>query len=87
MEYFVDETDNDGPLGREQKQRAVVLRSWRERGMAAGDVGLLFDADETFTRDSLLAARACDLGPWREPQSCRHPLAGVKGATIRARHR
>jgi len=57
---FVDENTALRGLAREHAQRAEILRGWKELGMTPDDVGILVDADETFTRDFLHAVQVCD---------------------------
>jgi len=57
---YVDERRHITGLDREHMQRTEILKGWREMGMLPGDVGLLTDADETFTRDFLRAVQFCD---------------------------
>ena len=55
---------------REQLQRQRVLRVWKRLGMRPNDVGVITDADETFTHEALLAARHCQV-PVFEVRVCK----------------
>jgi Glycosyltransferase family 17 len=57
---FVNEDPKLTELSREHAQRAEIVRGWKELGMQPDDVGLLADADETFSRDFLRAVQVCD---------------------------
>ena len=50
----------DNHLAREHKQRAEIVKVWKEMGMTGTDIGLLVDMDETFSRDFLRACQVCD---------------------------
>lgn len=56
----------------EQLQRELIPKRWKRNGMRPGDLGLLGDTDEMFTRDFLRALQICDIRQFDIPQSCRH---------------
>jgi Glycosyltransferase family 17 len=58
---FVKEKAKFKGIRREHAQRQEILRGWKEMGMQPNDVGILADADETFTRDFLRAAQECGI--------------------------
>lgn len=60
MRPYVDEDPAVRGFTREDNHRAQIIQGWRELGMGPDDVGLLSDADETFTRDFLRAVQVCD---------------------------
>jgi hypothetical protein len=73
MDYFIDETLKNERLQWcfEHSQRELILQRWRREGMTVEDIGVVADADESFTRDFLRAAQICDVPELRPGQSCR----------------
>ena len=61
IEFGDEKKFNPGPMEREQLQRQRVLSVWKRLGMKPNDVGIIADADETFTHAALLAARHCQV--------------------------
>jgi hypothetical protein len=72
IEHFVHEGDVEGVgMIREQMQRSLIIDMWKKAGMTRDDIGVLTDADETFTRDFLRAAQMCDIPELNpETQNC-----------------
>lgn len=62
-----------GALMRENFQREVVLKRWKEAGMTEDDLGYVADADETFTRDYFRALQICDVPEFHAGQTCKAP--------------
>jgi len=58
---YVNEDARTINFERENSQRMEIIKGWQTLGMQAHDVGIIGDADETFSRDFLLAAQTCDL--------------------------
>ena len=56
---YVNENKDQQGLWREHLQRHDILLGWKELGMTKDDVGLISDADETFSRDFLRAIQYC----------------------------
>lgn len=81
---FVNEDPSLNGLSREHKQRAEIIKGWKDLGMTQDDVGLLADADETFTRDFLRAIQVCNDIPLLnyEKHRCRHGSVKLKGKTL-----
>ena len=61
VRLYVNEKPKFTGIRREHAQRQEILRGWRELGMTHEDVGIIADADETFSRDFLRAAQECDI--------------------------
>ncbi len=83
VDYYVDENlleKKDGILF-ENIQRNLILKRWKEEGMTEVDIGLLADADESFSRDYLRAAQICDVPQFQPNQSCKNPKISAS-ATI-----
>jgi hypothetical protein len=76
---YVNETKKLIALGREHAQRQEILKGWKEMGMTTEDVGILSDADETFTRDFLRAMQQCPDIPQFDYKShhCQNELARI----------
>jgi hypothetical protein len=74
MDYYIDENINEkeGQLY-ESIQRDSIMKSWKAMGMTREDIGLVADADESFSRDYLRAVQICDVPQLRPNQSCQHP--------------
>jgi len=72
IEHFVHEGDVEGVgMIREQMQRSLIIDMWKKAGMTRDDIGVLTDADETFTRDFFRAAQMCDIPELNpETQNC-----------------
>ncbi|CAB9498254.1 expressed unknown protein [Seminavis robusta] len=61
IRLYTNEKPRFTGIRREHAQRQEILRGWKEMGMTPFDVGIIADADETFTRDFLRAAQECDI--------------------------
>jgi hypothetical protein len=61
VDYYINESKWPDQLGREHDQRSLIIKRWKENGMTPHDLGLLSDADETFSRDFLRALQICDV--------------------------
>ena len=55
--------------------REAVTDIWVKQGMTHNDVGILVDADETFTHEIMQAMKRCDVPGWQSRRSnrCRRP--------------
>ena len=61
VRVYVNEKEKFTGIRREHAQRQEILRGWKELGMTQEDVGVLADADETFSRDFLRAVQQCQV--------------------------
>ena len=61
IKLYVNEKSQFTGIRREHAQRQEILHGWKELGMTSDDIGLIADADETFSRDYLRAAQECDI--------------------------
>ena len=77
VDYYV--TSVDGLYGRHSDlfmdwlQREGNSHRWALNGMRHDDIGIVADADETFTRDYLRAMQICDIPAFRPNQDCSNP--------------
>ena len=74
---------NDYPLMREFAQRERILEFWIENGMSQNDIGIIADADETFSRDFLLAAQSCDFPELRPDTDCAKSRISARAMSFR----
>jgi len=70
---------NDDSMMREFAQRERILEFWIQNGMTPNDIGIIQDADETFSRDFLLAAQSCDFPELRSDTDCAKSRLVAKG--------
>ncbi|KAL3757822.1 hypothetical protein ACHAWU_006130 [Discostella pseudostelligera] len=74
VDYYV--TSVDGLYGGHSDlfldflQREGNSHRWAMNGMREDDIGIIADADETFTRDYLRAMQICDIPEFRPNQDC-----------------
>lgn len=61
-------------------QREGNTYRWAMNGMRHDDIGIIGDADESFTRDFLRAMQVCDFPEFRMGQDCN--MAQVKASTL-----
>jgi hypothetical protein len=69
-----------GELFMDYVQREGNTYRWAMNGMRHDDIGIIGDADETFTRDFLRAMQVCDFPEFRKGQDCK--MAQVKASTL-----
>ncbi|KAL3807626.1 hypothetical protein ACHAXA_005256 [Cyclostephanos tholiformis] len=69
-----------GELFMDYVQREGNTHRWAMNGMRHDDIGIIGDADETFTRDFLRAMQVCDFPEFRMGQDCN--MAQVKASTL-----
>lgn len=80
IRLYTNEKPKFTGIRREHAQRQEILRGWKELGMTPDDVGVLADADESFSRDFLRAAQMCDNIPAFDYESHRCHTGRVKMA-------
>jgi hypothetical protein len=77
VEYYASSLDDffgrQSDLSFEYSQREGSLHRWTLNGMDVEDVGIISDADESFTRDFLRAMQICDVPEFRPNQDCNKP--------------
>ncbi|KAL3763057.1 hypothetical protein ACHAWU_007763 [Discostella pseudostelligera] len=77
VEYYVTSLEelfgSQSDLSLEYCQREGSAHRWALNGMRPDDIGILSDADETFTRDFLRAMQICDVPEFRPNQDCMRP--------------
>lgn len=61
VKSYVNEKSKFTGIRREHAQRQEILHGWKDLGMTEDDIGIIADADETFSRDFLRAAQECDI--------------------------
>mmetsp|Transcript_31069 Transcript_31069/g.67233 ORF Transcript_31069/g.67233 Transcript_31069/m.67233 type:complete len:800 (-) Transcript_31069:1546-3945(-) len=67
---------NSGDLSRNARlhvHREAIVEKWKQNGMEPHDVGIVANADETFTRDFLRAAQICEVPQFEPNQDCVKP--------------
>ena len=78
--------NNNGPVDemhREHLQRQEIIVGWKALGMTDADVGLIADADETFTRDFLRAVQTCRLDLLdAATHDCQHKHVKLSATTL-----
>ena len=76
VEYYVSSLEDffgtQSDLSFEYCQREGSIHRWALNGMRLDDIGIISDADETFTRDFLRAMQICDVPHFRPNQDCIH---------------
>ena len=60
-------------LLQEHMRRDLIIQRWKMNGMKEEDIGILQDADETFTRDFLLAVQTCHIPEFSPTYNCKAP--------------
>ncbi len=74
VEYYVSSLSDffgrQSDLSLEYCQREGSAHRWALNGMRPDDIGIISDADETFTRDFLRAIQVCDIPEFRPNQDC-----------------
>lgn len=79
--YITNRTENPSDtMLHETLQKEGITKRWKMNGMRPDDIGIISDADETFTRDFLRALQICDIPSFRRNQDCRVPK--IIGSTM-----
>jgi len=74
VDYYLNNfTKNADGMMREWLQREGITYRWARNGMREDDIGIMSDADETFSRDFLRAMQICDVPQFRPGQNCYKP--------------
>jgi len=73
VDYYVSASKNIDEMLMEYFFREGSPYRWALNGMRKDDIGIILDADETFSRDYLRAMQICDVPEFRPDQNCRKP--------------
>mmetsp|Transcript_10235 Transcript_10235/g.22765 ORF Transcript_10235/g.22765 Transcript_10235/m.22765 type:complete len:441 (-) Transcript_10235:228-1550(-) len=73
VDYYVNENKWPRDLGREHHQRSLIIKRWKDNGMAIDDIGYLADVDEIFTRDFIRAMQICEVRQFQHHGNCKNP--------------
>jgi len=73
VDYYVTALKEKNDMLMEFLFREGNTYRWALNEMRKDDVGILLDADETFSRDFLRAMQICDVPAFRPDQNCRKP--------------
>eukprot|EP00970_Alexandrium_tamarense_P016126 scaffold6180_cov194-Alexandrium_tamarense.AAC.7 len=71
VDYYLNEQEWIQGLARENHQRSVLFKRWRENGMQHDDIGYIADVDEMFTRDFLRAMQICEVKEFDDHNNCK----------------